>query len=114
MGLIELAVEVTAQVELEGPRPEARDVARYIWDWDEKMPGGFYVMRSEAVGWPPWQEFNGDGLRDRTRPREKPEGVWRVAILGAGRGDQCRPHVGRHLVGRITAKSLDAEANVVA
>jgi hypothetical protein len=62
--------------------PVDRQVADYIWDWDEKMPGGFYVMRSEAVGWPPWQEFNGDGVRDRTRPREKPEGVWRVAILG--------------------------------
>ena len=58
------------------------------------MPGGFYVMRSEAVGWPPWQEFNGDGLRDRTRPREKPEGVWRVAILGDSvtLGDGLKPY----------------------
>jgi HEAT repeat protein len=62
--------------------PAPPHVADYIWDWDDKMPGGFYVMRSEAVGWPPGEEFNGDGLRDRTRPREKPEGFWRVAVLG--------------------------------
>ncbi len=61
------------------PRPE---VAGYIWDWDDKMPGGFYVMRSDGVGWPPWEEFNGDGLRDRTRTKQKPEGVTRIAILG--------------------------------
>ncbi len=46
------------------------------------MPGGFYVMKSDGVGWPPWEEFNGDGLRDRTRPREKPEGYVRIAFLG--------------------------------
>ena len=80
---------------LEKPEPAAeREVAEYIWDWDEKMPGGFYVMRSEAVGWPPSQEFNGDGLRDVTRPREKPEGVWRVVVLGDSvtLGDGLRPY----------------------
>jgi HEAT repeat protein len=72
------------------PRPE---VARYIWDWDEKMPGGFYVMKSDAAGWPPWEEFNADGLRDRTRPREKADLVRRVAILGDSvtLGDGLRP-----------------------
>lgn len=64
------------------PRPARPAVADYIWDWDDKMPGGFYVMKSDAVGWPPWEEFNGDGLRDRTRPRQKPEGFTRIAILG--------------------------------
>ncbi len=64
-------------------RRQARaEVADYIWDWDDKMPGGFYVMKSDGVGWPPWEEFNGDGLRDRTRTRQKPEGVTRIAILG--------------------------------
>jgi HEAT repeat protein len=77
LGALEGVVRLFTQDE-----PLDREVADYIWDWDEKMPGGFYVMRSEAVGWPPWQEFNGDGLRDRTRAREKPDGVWRVAILG--------------------------------
>ena len=47
---------------VERKRPPRPEVARYIWDWDEKMPGGFYVMKSDAVGWPPWEEFNGDGL----------------------------------------------------
>ncbi len=69
-------------VERAKPAPPEREVADYIWDWDAKMPGGFYVMRSEAVGWPPYQEFNGDGLRDRTRAHEKAPGFWRVAVLG--------------------------------
>jgi HEAT repeat protein/lysophospholipase L1-like esterase len=63
-------------------RPPRPAVADYIWDWDDKMPGGFYVMKFDGVGWPPWEEFNGDGLRDRTRTREKPEGWTRIAILG--------------------------------
>jgi HEAT repeat protein len=67
---------------LEKPRPPRREVADYIWDWDDKMPGGFYVMKSDGVGWPPWEEFNRDGLRDRTRTHEKPEGLRRIAILG--------------------------------
>jgi HEAT repeat protein/lysophospholipase L1-like esterase len=67
---------------IEKRRAPPREVADYIWDWDDKMPGGFYVMKSDAAGWPPWEEFNRDGLRDRTRSREKPEGVWRVAVLG--------------------------------
>jgi HEAT repeat protein/lysophospholipase L1-like esterase len=75
------ALESAARL-LERPRPPRREVADYIWDWDDKMPGGFYVMESDGVGWPPWEEFNRDGLRDRTRTREKPEGLRRIAILG--------------------------------
>ena len=67
---------------VEKGRPPRPQVADYIWDWDEKMPGGFYVMKSDGAGWPPWEEFNGDGLRDRTRPREKPDLVRRIAVLG--------------------------------
>jgi lysophospholipase L1-like esterase len=63
-------------------RPEPPRAAEYIWDWDAMMPGGFYVMRSDGAGWPPWEEFNGEGLRDRTRTKEKPEGFVRVAVLG--------------------------------
>jgi lysophospholipase L1-like esterase len=66
----------------EAPRPPRPEVADYIWDWDDKMPGGFYVMKSDAAGWPPWEEFNRDGLRDRARTAEKPEGWRRVAFLG--------------------------------
>ena len=74
-------LEGTARL-VERRRPPRAEVADYIWDWDEKMPGGFYVMKTDAAGWPPWEEFNGDGLRDRTRSREKPDLVRRVAILG--------------------------------
>jgi HEAT repeat protein len=80
--LVFLAVLEGASRLLESSRPPKRPVADYIWDWDEKMPGGFYVTKSDAAGWPPWEEFNGDGLRDRTRTREKPEGWRRIAILG--------------------------------
>ena len=67
---------------VEKKRPPRPEVADYIWDWDDKMPGGFYVMKSDGVGWPPWEEFNADGLRDRTRTREKPDGLTRIAVLG--------------------------------
>ncbi len=69
-------------VERRRPARPAAPVADYIWDWDDKMPGGFYVMKSDAAGWPPWEEFDGDGLRDRTRPHEKADLVRRVAVLG--------------------------------
>jgi HEAT repeat protein len=87
------ALEGLARLVAPAPPPPP-PVADYIWDWDQKMPGGFYVMKSESVGWPPWEEFNGDGLRDRTRPREKPEGFWRVAVLGDSvtLGDGIRPY----------------------
>ena len=67
---------------LEKPTPAAAPVADYIWDWREKMEGDFYVIRSEAVGWPPWEEINADGLRDRTHPTEKPPGTHRLVALG--------------------------------
>ncbi|HVO10703.1 MAG TPA: HEAT repeat domain-containing protein [Vicinamibacteria bacterium] len=97
---LSLAVTAVVLVLLEGGARlrESRQappppVADYIWDWDDKMPGGFYVMKSEAVGWPPWEEFNGDGLRDRTRSHEKPDLVRRVAVLGdsVAMGAELRP-----------------------
>ena len=79
---------------IEARRPAPPPVAEYIWDWSEKMPGGFYTMKSEAAGWPPWEEFNREGLRDRTRPEEKPAGFWRVAVLGDSvtLGAEIRPY----------------------
>jgi lysophospholipase L1-like esterase len=77
-----LAVLEGASRLVERTRPPKRRVAEYIWNWDDMMPGGFYVMKSDGAGWPPWEEFNGEGLRDRTRTREKPEGYRRIAILG--------------------------------
>jgi lysophospholipase L1-like esterase len=67
---------------VERSRPPRRPVAQYIWDWDHMMPGGFYVVKSDAAGWPPWEPINADGLRDRTRTHEKPEGYRRIVILG--------------------------------
>jgi HEAT repeat protein/lysophospholipase L1-like esterase len=66
---------------LDQGRPAA-PVADYIWNWDDKWEGDFYRMRSDANGWPPWEEFNADGLRDRTHPEEKPAGMRRVVFLG--------------------------------
>jgi lysophospholipase L1-like esterase len=39
-------------------------------------------MPSDATGWPPWQDFNRDGVRDRAHALEKPEAVHRVICLG--------------------------------
>ena len=69
---------------IESRRPPAPSIADYIWDWEQKWEGDFYTMRSSAVGWPPWEPFNGDGLRDRTHAREKPGGVERLVLLGDG------------------------------
>ena len=103
---------------MEPPRAPEREVADYIWDWDAKMPGGFYVMVSESVGWPPSQEFNGDGLRDRTRPREKPEAVWRIAVLGdsvtQGAGLKPRQAYPRLLEARLEAQGQRIEVMSVA
>lgn len=74
-------LEGTARLVEQG-RPPRPPVAEYIWDWDVKMPGGFYVVKSSSAGWPPWDEFNHDGMRDRTRSHEKPEGYRRIAVLG--------------------------------
>lgn len=57
-------------------------VADYLWNWQQKWDGEFYVFDSDALGWPPWEEFNADGVRDRTHAAEKPEGVRRIVFLG--------------------------------
>ena len=72
------------------PRPQ---VADYLWDWQRQWDGDFYTMRSDANGWPPWEEFNADGMRDRTHAPEKPAGTRRVVFLGDSvtLGDQIEP-----------------------
>jgi HEAT repeat protein/lysophospholipase L1-like esterase len=66
-------------VERSRPAPAIED---YIWDWQKKWDGDFYTLESDGIGWPPWEEINGDGLRDRTHAVEKPELVRRVVFLG--------------------------------
>ena len=86
------ALEVLCRyLERRNPRPVVED---YIWDWKEKWEGDdFYVIRSEVNGWPPWQEFNADGLRDRSHPIVAPAGTTRVVFLGDSvtLGDQIAP-----------------------
>jgi hypothetical protein len=67
---------------LESRAPQPPAVEDYIWDWQQKWDGEFYTMRSDGVGWPPWEKFNRDGVRDRTHALEKPQGVERVVFLG--------------------------------
>jgi HEAT repeat protein/lysophospholipase L1-like esterase len=50
-------------------------------DWDTEWNGDFYVVKSEAVGWPV-QDVNADGLRDRHHPIEKPPHTFRLVCLG--------------------------------
>src|SRR6185295_12205736 len=66
---------------LEQRKPPAA-VADYIWDWEKRWDGDFYTVTSDAVGWPPHEEFNADGLRDRAHPEQKAEGWRRVVCLG--------------------------------
>ncbi len=65
----------------EGLRP-APVVEDYIWNWEKKWEGDFYTIRSDVNGWPPWEEFNADGVRDRMHPLGKPGGVFRLMFLG--------------------------------
>ena len=56
-------------------------VAGYITDW-QAWDGAFYTVKSAAAGWPPWEDYNSDGLRDRDHDLEKPPGTRRVVCLG--------------------------------
>ena len=61
--------------------PAAATPAPYITDW-QAWDGEFYTVKSTAVGWPPWEDYNTDGLRDREHSIEKRKSAWRVACLG--------------------------------
>jgi HEAT repeat protein/lysophospholipase L1-like esterase len=66
-------------------------VAEYITDWDGAE---FVTLQSAARGWPPWEHYNSDGVRDREHAVEKPPGVRRVVCLGDSvtLGYGIRPH----------------------
>jgi HEAT repeat protein/lysophospholipase L1-like esterase len=61
--------------------PAAAAPAAYITDW-QAWDGDFYTVKSTAVGWPPWEDYNADGLRDREHTVEKRPSAWRIACLG--------------------------------
>ncbi len=61
-------------------RPEDRPRTADTW-----VPAAnddhFYTLKRRPLGWPR-SETNADGLRDRAHSEERPEDVWRVAVLG--------------------------------
>src|SRR5262245_6817134 len=59
--------------------PPPRPVASYITVWND---GEFYTVKSAATGWPPWEDYNRDGMRDREHAVDKRAGLWRVMVLG--------------------------------
>ena len=61
--------------------PHSTAPAPYITDW-QAWDGDFYTVKSTAVGWPPWEDYNTEGLRDREHTPQKRPSAWRVACLG--------------------------------
>jgi HEAT repeat protein/lysophospholipase L1-like esterase len=59
--------------------PPPRPVASYIAVWND---GEFYTVKSAATGWPPWEDYNRDGMRDREHALAKSDGVRRLVLLG--------------------------------
>ena len=75
-------------------------------------------MNSAATGWPPWEDYNRDGMRDREHAVEKPPGVRRVMVLGDSvtlgyglRPEQAFPQVLQDL---LEAGGMEAEVFNVA
>jgi HEAT repeat protein/lysophospholipase L1-like esterase len=56
-------------------------VEPYITDWTI-WDGDFYTVDTAAAGWPPLDDYNADGLRDRAHALSKPAGVARLIVLG--------------------------------
>lgn len=62
------------------PRPRLPE--NYTFNWEMDWGEDFYVLKFPSAGWPRSEAFNRDGVRDRSHPLEKPEGVRRVVCLG--------------------------------
>lgn len=56
-------------------------IAHYIAGWQE-WEGDFYTVSTTAIGQPPWNDYNSDGLRDREHELRKPPGTRRIVCLG--------------------------------
>src|SRR5690348_11063560 len=77
-GVLELACR---WMERRSPAP-ARPTAAYITEWMDGTTGdGFFTVKSTAVGWPPWEDYNHDGVRDREHAVEKPAGTRRLVFI---------------------------------
>jgi HEAT repeat protein/lysophospholipase L1-like esterase len=63
------------------PADAAPPVAPYITDWAQ-WDGDFYTVKASALGWPPFEDYNQDGLRDRAHRIERRPGVKRLICLG--------------------------------
>jgi len=81
------------------PTDAAPAVASSITDWAQ-WEGDFYTVKSTAAGWPPFEDYNQDGLRDRQHEIERAPGTRRLVCLGdsttAGyriRADEAYPRV---------------------
>src|SRR5712691_8514896 len=95
--------------------PPSRPVASYITVWND---GEFYTVKSAATGWPPWEDYNRDGVRDREHALAKRPGVRRVMVLGDSvtlgyglRPEEAFPQVLQDL---LDARGMEAEVFNVA
>jgi HEAT repeat protein/lysophospholipase L1-like esterase len=98
------------------PAPD-RTVGPFITDWAD-WDGDFYTVKSSAVGWPPWEDYNSEGLRDRDHATLKPKGMTRVVCLGdsvtLGWGLRPEESYPRLLQDRLDAFGASAEVLNVA
>jgi lysophospholipase L1-like esterase len=79
--LLFLAVTEGGSRFAERMRGTTRQPAAYIGNW-QTWDSDFYTVKSTAVGWPPWEDYNSDGLRDYEHAIEKDPGARRVVCLG--------------------------------
>jgi HEAT repeat protein/lysophospholipase L1-like esterase len=73
------ALELVCRV-VEPAKPK-HPMAELILDW-KGWDGEFYTVKTTAVGQPPWEDYNQDGMRDREHALEKPPGLQRLVVLG--------------------------------
>src|SRR5262249_20953813 len=77
-----LAVAEAVARRFETPAPARPLADTHGLDWETEWQGDLFVMNSTSVGWPPWEAFNRDGMRDRPHPVDKPPGTYRLVCLG--------------------------------
>jgi HEAT repeat protein/lysophospholipase L1-like esterase len=78
VGMLGLGEGLARLYETRLPDPEGDRLAL----WEKEWGDDYYVLRSQSIGWPARDPVNHLGLPDRTHALQKPEGVFRLAILG--------------------------------